>query len=102
MNLTNLLLPSVLLAVILVVLFLELIKKADKTKKLKGFYVYISVLISAALALALGYGDFFPIKQVPFYWAVIFAISTFGYEGILKKIRVWIGSGTNDDVEKNR
>ena len=47
----------------------------------------MSGLESATLA----FGEFFTWKQTPFYWAVIFAVSVFGYEAIYRKIKEWIG-----------
>lgn len=96
MTLSNLIIPCVLLAAVLTVMFTEIIKKADKQKKLKGFYIYIPACMSVVLALALGFGRFIMLEQIPFYWAVIFALSTFGYEAILKKINLWLNSGDKE------
>lgn len=91
-DLTSILLPCVIVAIALVIIGSELIKKLDKKDKLKGYRVYIPAVLSLVCAAVLWIGDFFTLKQVPFYWAVIFAVSVFGYEAILKKIKTAIGT----------
>lgn len=86
-DLSGILLPCVIVAAVIVVLFCELIKKADKKNKLKGLLVYIPIGLSMIMALLLAVGDFFTFRQVPFYGAVIFALSVFEYEGILRKFK---------------
>lgn len=86
------LLPAfVIVAIILTVIFTELIKSFDKKNKLKGYRIYIPAILSGIESLMLAFGDFFTWKQSPFYWAVIFAISVFGYEAIFRKVKVLIG-----------
>ena len=82
---------AVIVAIILTVLLTEIVKKADKKDKLKGYRIYIPALLSGLESAALAFGEFFTWKQTPFYWAVIFAVSVFGYEAIYRKIRNWIG-----------
>ena len=85
-------LPAVVIvAIILTVIFTELIKSADKKDKLKGYRIYIPAILSGLESAVLAFGEFFIWKQVPFYWAVIFAISVFGYEAIYCKIKAWWG-----------
>lgn len=76
---------AVTAAVFLVVVFLELLKKADKKNKLKGKWVFVSTGLSLLFAVILFVGGFFTAPQIPFYWAAIFGSSAFGYEGILKQ-----------------
>lgn len=82
---------AVIVAIILTVLLTEIIKKADKKDKLKGYRIYVPALLSGLESEALAFGEFFTWKQTPFYWAVIFAVSVFGYEAIYRKIKRWIG-----------
>ena len=85
-------LPAVVIvAIILTVIFTELIKSADKKDKLKGYKIYVPAVLSGAESAALAFGEFFTWRQTPFYWAVIFAVSVFGYEAIYRKIKSWIG-----------
>ena len=84
----------VIIAIALLVVMTELIKKLDRKNKLKGYRVWIPALLSGGLAWLLRLGQFFnPPEQVWFWWAVIFAFSTFAYEAILKKITAAVGSG---------
>ncbi|MGP1587292.1 MAG: hypothetical protein ACTTHG_02995 [Treponemataceae bacterium] len=86
------LLPAfVIVAIILTVIFTELIKSFDKKNKLKGYRIYIPAILSGIESVMLAFGEFFAWKQSPFYWAVIFAISVFGYEAIFRKVKVLIG-----------
>ena len=47
--------------------------------------------MSGAESAVLAFGEFFTWRQTPFYWAVIFAVSVFGYEAIYRKIKSWVG-----------
>jgi hypothetical protein len=85
-NIAQYLMPCIMIGVVLVVIFTELVKKIDKNNRLKGRMVYIPALLSLLLSAIMGFGDFFPLKQIPFYWAVIFGVSVFGYETILKRL----------------
>lgn len=91
-DLTKFLPAAVIAAIILTVILTELIKRMDKKDRLKGYRVYIPAALSGAESAALAFGEFFIWKQVPFYWAVIFAVSVFGYEAIYRKIKAWIGT----------
>ncbi|WP_147615098.1 hypothetical protein [Treponema pectinovorum] len=82
---------AVIVAIILTVLLTEIVKKADKKDKLKGYRIYVPALLSGLESASLAFGEFFTWKQAPFYWAVIFAVSVFGYEAIYRKIKAWIG-----------
>lgn len=90
-DLNKLLPAAVIVAIILTVIFTEIIKKADKKDKLKGYRIYVPAILSGIESAVLAYGEFFTWKQAPFYWAVIFAVSVFGYEAIYRKIKTWIG-----------
>ena len=86
MDLTQLLPVSVLTAVIVVVLLTELIKRLDKKDRLKGYRVYVPLLLSAGVSWLLRVGEFFPPHQVWFWGAVIFSVSVFFFEAILKRV----------------
>ena len=90
-DLTKLLPAAVILATYITVTLTEIIKKADKKDRLKGYRIYIPALLSGLESVVLAFGEFFTWKQVPFYWAVIFAVSVFGYEAIYRKIKAWVG-----------
>ena len=90
-DLTKYLPAAVVVAIILTVLLTELIKKADKNDKFKGYRIYIPAILSGLESGVLAFGEFFIWKQVPFYWAVIFAVSVFGYEAIYRKIKDLVG-----------
>ena len=90
-DLTQFLPAAVVVAIILTVILTEIIKNADKKDKLKGYRIYIPALLSGLESAMLAFGEFFIWKQVPFYWAVIFAVSVFGYEAIYRKIKAWMG-----------
>ncbi len=97
MIIKDLLLPCVIVAIIFVVLLTEQIKKLDKNNKLRGKKVFIPLLLSCLFSLALGIGDFFPLKQVFFYGAAIFTVSVTYYETILKKTKL---DNNHDDLAK--
>ncbi len=83
----NILPVFIMIAIVVVIVFTELIKKLDKKDRLKGYRVWIPVVLSGGISYLLGYGKFFPEpNQIWFWWAVIFAFSSFAYEAILKKI----------------
>ena len=90
-DLTKLLPAAVIVAIILTVILTEIIKRADTKDKLKGYRIYIPALLSGAESAVLAFGEFFTWRQTPFYWAVIFAVSVFGYEAIYRKIKSWVG-----------
>ena len=90
-DLEKLLPAAVMVAIIITVLLTELIKKAAKKDKLKGYRIDIPAILSGFESAVLAFGEFFIWKQAPFYWAVIFAISVFGYEAIYRKIKAWVG-----------
>ena len=90
-DLTKLLPEAVIVAIILTVILTEIIKRADTKDKLKGYRIYIPALLSGAESAVLAFGEFFTWRQTPFYWAVIFAVSVFGYEAIYRKIKSWVG-----------
>ena len=74
----------VVIAVMLTVIFTELVKKLDR---LTGYRVWIPALFSAFFAFLLWHGAFFAPREVWFWWATIFGISVFFYEAILKKLK---------------
>jgi len=89
----NILPMFIVIAIILTIVFTELIKKLDRKNSLKGYRVWIPAMLSGIVSFLLGFGKFFPEpNQVWFWWAVIFAFSTFAYEAILKKITTALGS----------
>lgn len=90
-DLSKLLPAAVIVAIILTVILTEIIKKADTKDKLKGYRIYIPAILSGLESAVLAFGEFFTWRQTPFYWAVIFAVSVFGYEAIYRKIKTWIG-----------
>lgn len=90
-DLAQLLPAAVMVAIILTVILTEIIKKADKKDRFKGYRIYIPAVLSGAESAILAFGEFFTWKQTPFYWAVIFAVSVFGYEAIYRKIKSWAG-----------
>ncbi len=90
-DLNKLLPAAVIVAIILTVIFTEIIKKTDKKDKLKGYRIYVPAILSGIESAVLAFGEFFTWKQAPFYCAVIFAVSIFGYEAIYRKIKTWIG-----------
>lgn len=91
-DLTQFLPAAVIVAIILTVVLTEIIKKVDRKDKLKGYRIYIPAILSGAESAVLAFGEFFIWKQIPFYWAVIFAVSVFGYEAIYRKIKIWTES----------
>jgi hypothetical protein len=59
--------------------FTELIKRLDKKDRLKGYRVYIPLVLSMGAAGLLRIGNFFVPEQMWFWWAVIFGFSVFAY-----------------------
>jgi hypothetical protein len=92
MEVTNLLPVFALLAVALTVVLTEMVKKLDAKDRLKGYRVYVPLVVSCGLAWLLRVGEFFPAPQVWFWWAAIFAVSVFFFEAILKKIGSALGN----------
>jgi len=89
----NILPAFIIIAIVAVVVLSELIKKLDRKNWLKGYRVWIPALLSGGIAWLLDIGKFFAEpNQVWFWWAVIFAASTFAYEAVLKKITTALGS----------
>jgi hypothetical protein len=84
-NILSLFPVFVILAMCLVVIFTELIKKLDKKDRLKGHRVYVPFVLSFAAAWVLRIAGTFEARQVWFWWAAIFGFSVFFYEAILKK-----------------
>jgi hypothetical protein len=93
-NILNLFPFFITLAVALVVIFTELVKKLDTKDRLKSYRVYVPIVFSAGAAFLLRIGTFFAAEQVWFWWAAIFGVSVFFYEAILKKIQAALGSWT--------
>jgi amino acid transporter len=90
-NVMTLLPFFIVTAVALVVIFSEMIKRLDKKNWLKGYRVYIPLVLSFLTAFFLKVGNFFVTEQMLFWWAVIFGFSIFGYEAVLRKIEASIG-----------
>ena len=96
-NLEQFVPAAVVVAIILTVILTEIIKLADTKNILKGYRIYIPAVLSGAEAASLAFGEFFTWKQLPFYWAVVFAVSVFGYEAIYRKIKKWLGTDDADE-----
>lgn len=86
-NLIGLLPLFIAVAVMLVVIFTELVKRLDKKDRLKGYRVWVPFLFSAFFSFLLWKGAFFAPREVWFWWSTIFGISVFFYEAILKKLK---------------
>ena len=86
-DLTSLLPAFVFIAILLVVVLTELIKRLDKKNVLKGYRVYVPLIISFGVAGLLTIGKFFAPEQIWFWWAVIFGFSVFAFEAVLKQIK---------------
>ena len=86
-SIMNLLPVFIVIAIAMVVIFTELIKKLDKKDRLKGYRVYVPLALSFGTAYLLKIGNFFVTEQMWFWWAVIFGFSIFGYEAVLRKIQ---------------
>lgn len=91
-NFLNLLPVFIAIAIALVIIFTELIKNLDVKNRLKGYRIYIPLVLSFVFAYLLKIGNFFVSEQFFFWWVTIFGISIFGFEAILKKILNVIGS----------
>jgi len=90
---TNILPVFIVIAIALVIVFAELVKKLDRKNRLKGYRVWVPAVLSGGVAYLLGFGNFFAEpNQIWFWWAVIFAFSVFAYEAVLKKITTALGS----------
>jgi uncharacterized membrane protein len=92
-NILQLFPVCVVIAIALVVVCAELIKKLDKKDRLKGYRVYIPLGLSCGAAWLLRAGGFFEPPQVWFWWAVIFAFSVLFFEAILKRLKTVMGDG---------
>jgi Na+-translocating ferredoxin:NAD+ oxidoreductase RnfA subunit len=86
MDLRSILPAFIGIAIALVVAFTEIIKRLDKKDRLKGYRVYMPLVLSAGAAGLLRVGNFFVPEQMWFWWAVIFGFSVLFFEAILKKI----------------
>jgi CDP-diglyceride synthetase len=91
-NIMNLLPFFIAIAIAMVVIFTELIKRIDKKGRLKGCRVYMPLVLSFVTAYLLRLGNFYVTEQMWFWWAVIFGFSIFGYEAILSKIQNALGT----------
>jgi len=86
MNFVDLLPFFIVIAICLVVITTELIKRLDKKDKLKGYRVYIPLILSFGTTGLLLLGEFFVTKQFWFWWVTVFGFSVFLYEALIKKI----------------
>lgn len=93
-DLSTIVTPMVILSIVLTVLFSELFKKLDKKDKLKGYRVYLPLILSALFTFFLWLAEVITLKQAPLYWFAIFGISVFGYEAIVKKFEEKIENTT--------
>ena len=96
-DILNLLPLFVIIAIALVVIFTELIKRFDRKRRLKGYRVYVPLVLSLVFAFLLRRGNFIITEQIWFWWSAIFGISVFGYEAILRKIQ----NAFNSENKKN-
>jgi len=85
--LTNLFPVFIFAAIFLVVMLTELIKKLDKKNVLKGYRVYIPLVLSFVLTWLLKIGNFYATEQFWFWWVAVFGFSVFAFEAILKHLR---------------
>jgi hypothetical protein len=90
---TNLLPAFIVIAIILVIMLAEIVKRLDRKDRLRGYRVYLPLGFSFGAAALLRVGGFFIPGQMWFWWAVIFAFSVFAFEAILKKITTALGGG---------
>jgi len=90
MSLTNFLPACVVVATVAVIALTDLIKKLDVKNILKHFTACIPAVLSCGISFLLGYGQFFDFHQVWFWWAVIYALSVFFYDAVIKKMHEWI------------
>jgi hypothetical protein len=91
MNIMNLLPFFIAVAIAITVIFTELIKRLDKKDRLKGYRVYIPLVLSFGVSWLLRIGAFFPAEQYWFWALAVFAVSVFFFEAILKKLRTAFG-----------
>lgn len=86
-NLESMIPPVMGGAIVLTVLFSELLKKADKKDIFKGYKVYFPLFFSAVFTLCIYVAEFITLRQSLLYWFAIFGISVFGYEAIVKRLK---------------
>jgi hypothetical protein len=86
-NLTSLFPAFVFTAIVLVVVFTELIKRLDKKNVLKGYRIYVPIAVSFGVTGLLKIGCCVVAEPLWFWWAVIFGFSVFAFEAVLKKIQ---------------
>jgi hypothetical protein len=91
----NLLPAFIVLAIGLVVMLTEIVKRLDKKDALKGYRVYLPLAFSFGAAGLLRIGNFFVPEQMWFWWAVIFGFSVFAFEAVLKKITAALNNQDN-------
>ena len=101
-NITSWFPVFIIMAMCLVVVFTELIKGLDKNDKLKGYRVYIPLVLSFIAAWVLRFSGFFEPQQVWLWWAVIFGFSVFAFESILKKIMAYFGEKEQPTPRRNQ
>ena len=77
----------IIVAVLLTVVFSQLVKKLDKKDKFKGFRVWLPLVFSGLFTSALTFGNFFSWRESPFWWGAIFGFSVFFYEAIVKHLK---------------
>lgn len=88
LNLDTILIPSVIISIIMIILFSELIKKLDKKNWLNGSYkVYLPVIFSILFSFILYKSSFILKEQIIFYGLLMFSVSTFFYNAILKTLK---------------
>ena len=75
-------------AVALTVLFSEILKKADKKDIFKGYRVYFPLIFSILFTVLFYIAELITLRQTFLYGFAIFGISVFGYEAIIKKLKV--------------
>lgn len=90
---TSLFPAFIIIAIVLVVILTEIVKRLDRKGVLKGYRVYLPLVFSLGAAALLRIGNFFVPEQMWFWWAVIFGFSVFAFEAILKKMTAALSGG---------
>ncbi len=75
------------LSVVLTVGFTEAVKVLDRKQRFKKWRVWVPLLLAVFFAAFLWKGAFFAPRMIWFWTTVIFGVSVFCYEAIIKKIK---------------
>lgn len=88
----------IVIAILLTVIFSQLVKKLDRKNRLKGFRVWLPLIFSGFFATALAFGNFFTWEAIIFWWAAIFGFSVFFYEAIVKHLKNFWSAENEKDI----